>query len=1635
MNTRIVWKDWGRAAVLAAVYLSTAKLGLLVAIPPGNATAVWVPSGVALVAMLLLGYRVWPVIWFSAMLVNATTNISLATAAIIGLGNTSEALLGVYLLRRLDVANRRFTRAQDVFRFLAVAGIASTVASIVGVGSLGLGGRMAWSDAAANWLTWWLGDTVGIVLVTPLLLAWRDRSLLPQDRRLVEALGFFVLLLVVGQLILGGWLPIQTVREMVYVFLVFLIWAAFRFGQREVTTAIVVMSGIAIWATVHGAGPFSETALNSSLLSLQAFMGIMAATGLTLTAVVDERKAAATALQQVVEKLEERMQERTSKLERSNGALLQEIAERRRAEEALRQNESFLDSLYRLMPVGVCLIDERGRFVQVNDTYCAIYGYARHELIGQPCTRIMPDEEMDATSEIYAQLLGGNTPSPSVRTRVRKDGSVVYVQAAVALWSKENGERLIITGVIDVTERKRAEQALQTRADEFYRALDTSPDSINISRLEDGLYIEVNDGFTRLTGYTRSDVIGKTSLDVGVWVHPEERAQFVQILKERGEVQDFEAELRRKEGIIRIGAMSARTIEFNGERCMLNITRDITERELAQEALRLSEEKFNKAFHTSPDSVTISRLNDGQFVDVNDGFMQLTGYTQSEVIGTTAIDLGIWVSQSDRDTLTRGLQEHGEVHNLDWKFRRKDGEIRDGLMSARIIEIDGEDCILAIVHDVTERKRAEEALRLSEEKFNKAFHTSPDAISISRLTDGMLLDVNDGFTQFTGYTRSEAIGQLAVDIGIWIDPADRPRLVQALREYGEARNFEWKLRRKDGEIRIGSLSARPIEISGEACILAMARDITEHKRTEEALRLSEEKFTKAFYTSPYAITINRLEDGAFLDVNDGFTQLTGYTRSEAIGKTTLDLGIWVDPTARVGMMQSLHERGEAQNIEAQFRRRNGEIRIGLLSAKSIEISGERCFLAIVHDITDRKRAEEALRELSQLHQEIISGAGEGIIVYDHQLRYVVWNKYMEELTCIPAAQIIGTNVLENFPDVREQGIRTFLERALAGETVTAPDITIQPRGSSRVGWLSSRYAPHRNAEGDIVGVIGVAREVTERKLAEEALRQSEAAEREQRILAEALRDSAAALTGTLDPNEVMTLILENVGRVAPHDAANIELIEGNTARVVYQHGYTSDRPPRLAPFSLDDSPTLRRMIETGAPTFIADVASEEPGWPLWPEIAWLRSYAGSPLQVHGVIIGFLNLDSATPGFYSAVHAERLRAFADQAAIAIENAQLYDELRHRAADLERRVVERTAELDQERAQLRTILDSMAEGVAYIDLENGTTRYVNRAFSSLTGYTPEESVGQSMDLYQTIVKPPEMLSGESHATMLRTIGQGRVWSTEVKMRRWDGSEFDASLTVTNVPGSESRPRGAVVLVRDIGQEKALQEQKDRFIASASHELRTPVTNLKMRLYLARRQPDQMAEHLVALERATDQLVRLIESMLDISRFERGVILLNRQVVVLQDLVRAVIADQRPRAEAKQLRLASRVAATPIHVHIDPDRLKQAIDNLVVNAINYTPEGGRVLVQLRIEQHDSVKCATVRVRDTGIGIAPEALPRIFEPFYRAVETAIEGTGLGLTISREIIELHGGTISVESQVGKGSTFSIRLPLEPATG
>jgi signal transduction histidine kinase/ActR/RegA family two-component response regulator len=282
------------------VYFVAGKFGLMLASLHASASPVWPAAGIALGALLVLGYRGWPAIFIGAFLVNVTTAGNVATSLAIASGNTLEALCGAWLVNRFAGGTTVFDRPQGVFKFALAAAVSTIIGPAFGVTSLALAGFADWANYGAIWLTWWLGDATGDLLIAPLIILWSIPSKRRWNRREAVEVGILLLLLfVLSEVVFGGWLTISAKNyPIAFTCGPIVIWTAFRFTQRETASGIFILSALAIWGTLHGFGPFVGETENQSLLALQSWTAVLTITAMALSAGMAERRRAEEALQQ-----------------------------------------------------------------------------------------------------------------------------------------------------------------------------------------------------------------------------------------------------------------------------------------------------------------------------------------------------------------------------------------------------------------------------------------------------------------------------------------------------------------------------------------------------------------------------------------------------------------------------------------------------------------------------------------------------------------------------------------------------------------------------------------------------------------------------------------------------------------------------------------------------------------------------------------------------------------------------------------------------------------------------------------------------------------------------------------------------------------------------------------------------------------------------------------------------------------------------------------------------------------------------------------------------------------------------------------------------------------------------------------
>lgn len=663
-----------------------------------------------------------------------------------------------------------------------------------------------------------------------------------------------------------------------------------------------------------------------------------------------------------------------------------DISERKIAERALQETEKKFRSIFDGALEGIFQTTAEGKLVTANPSLARMLGYRSAD-------------ELLSIAQDVAQNVWAN---PSDRARClrqidqngasmgfecqlkRKDGKTIWASITARKVCGSDGQLLHFEGfIIDISERKRAEQAQREGMDALKEAQAIGALGSYALNIPTGVWTS-SDVMDEIFGIGKEydhTVVGWAAL-----VHPVDRAMmtayFVDEVLGKGKAFDKEYRIvRQSDGVERwVHGLGRLELDAEGKPVkMRGLIKDITERKLAEIERRNSDEHYRSTFEQAAVGI-IHASFEGIILRCNARFAGMVGYTPLELTGLdvqqiTFPDDGM----ASREALEQVLNGAAFV-SLEKRYLRKDGSTTWAKLTLTI-QRDGEGRPLyftGIVEDINASKAVEQRLahaakelRLSEERYRTVFDTSPTAIIVSRLSDGVIIAANRTYLDASGYKREEVVGLTTMELGVWRDAADRQRLIDVLQRNKECRDMDFQSTRRNGERFWIRVSASLIEIGGVQCIAAFAEDIGEAKIAEErlaaaanALRLSEERYRTAFQTSLDSININRLSDGKYVDVNPAFLDITGYEREEVIGKTSLELGIWAEPRDRQMMTDMVGQNTTLRNLEVQFRRKNGSIFWGQMSASLMEVEGVPCVLSVTRDLSESKAAETTIQNLA-----------------------------------------------------------------------------------------------------------------------------------------------------------------------------------------------------------------------------------------------------------------------------------------------------------------------------------------------------------------------------------------------------------------------------------------------------------------------------------------------------------------------------------------------------------------------------------------------------------------------------------------------------------------------------------------------
>jgi len=648
------------------------------------------------------------------------------------------------------------------------------------------------------------------------------------------------------------------------------------------------------------------------------------------------------------------------------------LAEERERERVLAEQEELFRSAMNHAATGMALISMDGRYLKVNAAFCAMVGHTEAELLDASLQSITHPEDREADAENINRMLAGEAVVGDIEKRyVRKDGQVVHAFVSPSIvWDAQGRPRFMVSHIQDITARKAAETAMAASEARLRRLLEASAIPMSVAHIS-GRIEYLNRQFTQTFGYTLEDIP-----DLETWwpkAYPDEAyrkrtiatvAESIRQAVETGaEIRpEGEYQVTCKDGSICIMELTGALV---GEQ-MFVAFHDLTDRARMEGRLRDALE-FNQALLAAqPLGVLAYQADSGQCVLASPLIATAIGATVEEALSQNFRQLDSWRQSSLLATAEEALAS-GEPRYVETKVHSSFGkQLWLGAHFATFTS-GGEKHLLLLLSDITARVESERQ-RWESERRLLALMEGVDQISVMLDLEGRVTFCNDFLLKLTDWRREEVLGQDWFRLFIPDEGSTTRRFfLDAIRSGKIDLHVENPIRARNGELRLVQwtntlLYAPDGEVLGSA---SLGRDITELRRSEEALRASEEKFSQIFLSSPDAIAITDFEDGTVYDINPGFTRLLGYEPSEAIGHRTTQEGLtlWADPTGRDLFRTQMASLGKVANLPAAFLRKDGQVVQVLLSSSLLEVEGVPRALSVIRDVTEHRRIEEERRQL------------------------------------------------------------------------------------------------------------------------------------------------------------------------------------------------------------------------------------------------------------------------------------------------------------------------------------------------------------------------------------------------------------------------------------------------------------------------------------------------------------------------------------------------------------------------------------------------------------------------------------------------------------------------------------------------
>jgi len=653
---------------------------------------------------------------------------------------------------------------------------------------------------------------------------------------------------------------------------------------------------------------------------------------------------------------------------------IRDDTERKRAEETLRQSEENYRSVFEGTMDGLIAIDaETLKIVLANDAALRLYGFDPDADLSRinPLDYVHPDDRERALRTILEDMFQEDLRQINEFRVYTNQGEEKWVSTLGSVIDCQ-GRKAGLVSFRDITVQKQAEEALRSSEGKLRAMFDAITDGIVTINME-GRVVELNEAAFRMPGYSsREELIGANVFDF-VAEKDRERAanDMMKSISEGTAVRNAEYTLMKKDGSTFDCEMSAAMLKdaFDNPVGFIAVERDVTPRKLAEEALRESEERYRRLVESSPHGIQVIDTG-GVITFANPAYQKMLGYTEEELLGESVLNLLEPIAKRDelRNYLHYLVKEQPSPTTYNQQNRAKDGRIIDMAVDwdYNRDEQGHVTGFTSVITDITEQKRAQEALRESEERYRTLFEEAPACITVVD-TSGVIVNCNDEIVNISGYTRDEVTGKRFDEL-LTLDSGDLPETEQDFRDIigGKRASIQTLgIIRKDGQRRWLSIRVAPLQSGGKVYgILIYAVDVTQRRQAEEELQESEAKYSAVVEQSQTAVII--VQDYVFTFVNQAAAKLSGYSRDELIG---MKISRLFAPRLRELMDEMYRQRMEGEEVpplyESQIRRKDGALVDVEISASIIDYRGKPADVALIYDITERKRAEEEIKRHAQ----------------------------------------------------------------------------------------------------------------------------------------------------------------------------------------------------------------------------------------------------------------------------------------------------------------------------------------------------------------------------------------------------------------------------------------------------------------------------------------------------------------------------------------------------------------------------------------------------------------------------------------------------------------------------------------------